>query len=58
MVLLVAAIGIYVLVSLRKLVCRLASLVMLGSLSLFGLRIWGHVLSLPMGVRIGKYYVG
>ena len=35
--------------SLRRLECRSASLVMLGSVSLFGFRIWGQVLSPPTG---------
>ena len=49
MVVLVVAMGIFVLMSLRKLVCKLASLVMLGGLAACCLRIWGHVLTPPMG---------
>ena len=39
--------GVCVRMSLRRLECRSASLVMLGSVSLFGFRIWGQVLSSP-----------
>ncbi len=48
-VFLVSALGICVRVSLRKLECRSASLVILGGVSLFIFWSWGHVPSPPTG---------
>ncbi len=44
--LLVVVLDVCVLMILRRLVCRLASLVMLGGVSLLVFRVWGQVLSL------------
>ena len=49
MPLLVVVLEVCVRMSLRRLVCRSANLVMLGGVSLLVLRVWGQVLSHPTG---------